>query len=459
MIEMASNRRITKVSRVFPWAYRYTSRVDRVWPLSLKRQGAGAPTKGPITAMKKFDWKYVPIFVIFALSMALAPVFHAQSQGSLTRITPVPDSAGYLVDGQYYTHASSALWPVGSKHTLWVPNLVQTGQVGTEYVFSDWEWSGGSLPNPATVTASPAITEYRAVFTTNYALSLAFGLSCPDLSNCPSPGTVMVNGTPYIATTTVYVSAKSAAVLKAFPNPGYVFVGWGQGANQTVVGFQNTVTMAYPMTVYPEFQPARQVNLLTNPPNLALLADRALVPTPVTMEWAVGSVHTVGANSPQKDGWGKYWAFQSWSDGSVDVNRAYTVVSSSMPTSLTATYIPAGLVSILTQPIGLKVKVDGQYNVLDPTFFAWGVGEKHHLEAPAQQTDAQGRVWQFSSWSNGGAATQDIIVPPDAEVNGMRLTVTYTGLTKLTVTSSLPGLSVQLDGVAWTTTREALRHR
>src|ERR1017187_7974899 len=408
--------------------------------------------------MKKFDWKYVPIFVIFALSIALAPVFRAQSSGSLTRITPVPDGAGYTVDGQFSAHESSALWPEGSKHTLFVANAIQTVQERTQYVFLGWEWSGGSLPNPATVTASPAITEYRAVFTTNYALSLAFGLSCPDLSNCPSPGTVMVNGTPYIATTTVYVSAKSAAVLQAFPNPGYVFVGWGQGANQTVVGFQNTVTMAYPMTVYPEFQPARQVNLLTNPPNLALLADRALVPTPVAMEWAINSVHTVGANSPQKDKVGKYWSFQSWSDGSTDVNHAYTVVSSSMPTSLTANYIGAGLVSILTQPTGLKVKVDGQYNVLNPTFFAWGVGEKHHLEAPAQQTDAQGRVWQFSSWSNGGAATQDVIVPPEAETNGMTYTATYTGLTKLTITSSLPGLSVQLDGVACTTPCETLRN-
>jgi hypothetical protein len=33
MIEMASNRRITKVSRVFLWAYKYTSRVGRVPPL------------------------------------------------------------------------------------------------------------------------------------------------------------------------------------------------------------------------------------------------------------------------------------------------------------------------------------------------------------------------------------------------------------------------------------------
>ena len=39
--------------------------------------------------MKKFDWKYVPIFILFALSMALAPVFRAQDLGSVTRITPV----------------------------------------------------------------------------------------------------------------------------------------------------------------------------------------------------------------------------------------------------------------------------------------------------------------------------------------------------------------------------------
>jgi uncharacterized protein (TIGR03437 family) len=267
-----------------------------------------------------------------------------------------------------------------------------------------------------------------------------------------------VGGSSVYASADVYAAAGSTVVLQAFPNPGYVFTGWQPGGNQTIKGFQNTVTMTYPLNVYPLFQVARKVSLATDPPELALLADRALVPTPVTMEWAVGSVHTVGANSPQKDRWGKYWAFQSWSDGSTDLNHAYTVVSSSMPTSLTAKYIPAGLVSILTQPTGLKVKVDGQYNVLDPIYFAWGIGEKHHLEAPAQQTDAQGRVWQFSSWSNGGAATQDIIVPADAETNGMRLIATYTQLTKVTVTSSLPGLSVQVDGVACTTPCEVQRN-
>ena len=143
--------------------------------------------------------------------------------------------------------------------------------------------------------------------------------------------------------------------------------------------------------------------LATDPPELTLLADRAPVPTPATLDWAVESVHTVGANSPQKDKFGKIWAFQSWSDGG-ELNHAYKVASTNEPVELTAKYIPAGLVTILTQPVGLKIKVDGQYNVLNPYYFAWGIGEKHHLEAPAQQTDAQGRVWQFSSWSNGGKA-------------------------------------------------------
>src|SRR5450631_1796523 len=102
--------------------------------------------------MKKLDWKYVPIFVIFVLSLALAPVFRAQDQGSITRITPLPDGAQYSVDGQSYTHASSALWPAGSKHTLSVPFDAQVA-VRTKYVFRNWAFNGGVISfNPVTVT-------------------------------------------------------------------------------------------------------------------------------------------------------------------------------------------------------------------------------------------------------------------------------------------------------------------
>ncbi len=406
--------------------------------------------------MKKFDWKYVPLFVIFALSLALAPVFRAQDQGSLTRITPVPADAQYTVDGQTYSQASSAVWPTGSKHILAVPSPTQV-QLGIKYVFRTWDFAGGTLPyNPLVVTASPAFGEYRAVFDVLYGLAISF-YPCPEPVNCAgSPGTVYVSGAPYKGSDNIYLAANSAVVIQAFPNPGYVFVGWQQGPNQKFQGFQNTVTMTSPTVVYPIFQVARSVNLTTDPPELTVLADRAPVATPATLDWAVESVHTLGANSPQKDKYGKIWAFQSWSDGG-ELNHAYKVASTNVPVNLTAKFIPAGLVTVLTQPVGLKIKVDGQYNILDPYYFAWGIGEKHHLEAPAQQTDAQGRVWQFSSWSNGGNASQDIIVPEDSEINGLRITATYTPLTKLTVNSSLNGLSVKVDGLACTTPCEVLR--
>ena len=367
--------------------------------------------------MKRFDWKYVPIAVIFILSMALAPVFRAQEQGSITRVIPVPDGAEFTVDGQTYVHAMSAAWPAGTKHTLWVPNEVQSGTLSTRFQFRTWEFAGGALQtNPVTITASPAISEFRAVFDAQYGLGVAFS-NCPDPTHCQSAGKVYVNGTPIDSTGEVYLAANSTAVLLAFPNPGYVFLGWQPGANQTIVGFQNTVSMTAPITVYPRFQVARKVNMSTDPPELQLLLDRSPVAMPATMEWAVESVHTVGANSPQKDRYGKWWSFQSWSDGG-DINHAYKVPTSSIPAELSAKYVPAAGVSILTLPVGLKVKVDGQYNALNPYYFAWGIGETHHLEAPLQQTDDQGRVWQFASWSNGGKATQDVVVPEEAENGG-----------------------------------------
>ena len=406
--------------------------------------------------MKRFDWKYVPIAVVFILSMALAPVFRAQSQGSITRVLPVPDGAEFLVDGQTYTHAMSAAWPAGSKHTLWVPNTTQSGTIGTRFRFTTWEFSGGALPtNPVTITASPSINEYRAVFDSQYSLNVAYS-NCPDPTNCESAGRIFVNGVPVDSTGEYYVPANSTAILQAFPNAGYVFLGWQPGQNQTILGFQNSVLMLNPITVYPRFQVARKVNFSTDPPELQLLLDRSPVTTPAMLEWAVESVHTVGANSPQKDKFGKWWSFQSWSDGG-DLNHAYKVASSSVPADLSAKYVPAALVSVLTLPVGLKIKVDGQYNALDPYYFAWGIGETHHLEAPLQQTDDHGRVWQFDSWSNGGKATQDILVPAEGENNGMRLTATYTPLTKVTVNSSLSGLSVTVDDAACKTPCEVLR--
>lgn len=406
--------------------------------------------------MTKSFSKLIPILTAIVIQVAVAPLSRAQNIGSITQITSVPDGAYFRVDGQSYNHAVAAVWPAGSKHILFVDAPVQIFGAKTTLTFQGWNFNGQILPtNPVAVTADPSIGGYQAVFGVQYALSLVF-FNCPDPANCGSPGTIYINGAAFNSSADVYVGAGSTATLQAIPNPGWVFVGWQPGAGQVITGFQDVVTLDIPRSVYPKFQVVRKINLATVPPNLLVLADRIQVPTPNTVEWGWDSVHSVGPVSPQQDIQGKWWAFSSWSDGGA-VNHAYTVADLVAPDTLTATYVPAALVSLKTSPPGLPLKIDGRANLLQPYNMNWGVNEVHHLEAPAQQTDTQGRIWVFNSWSNGAPAVQDFTVPPEAGTTGVTLTVTYNQLGKLTVTSSLSSLSVMVDGTACATPCDVVR--
>jgi uncharacterized protein (TIGR03437 family) len=404
----------------------------------------------------KFLSKLLSIFVVIATLVAVAPVSHAQNQGSVTRITPVPDGAYFSVDGQSYNHAVSAVWPAGSKHNLFVLQPIQaTLGAKTTLTFTGWSWSGGSMPNPVDVTADPSISEYKATFDVKYAVSVVYFV-CPDPATCASPGTIYVNGAPVTSNTDVLVSAGTVATFQAVPSPGYVFAGWTPAAGQAITGFQDTVTVNGPTEVYPKFQVARRVNLATVPPNLLVLADRIQVPTPRVLDWGLGTIHSVGPVSPQQDALGKWWAFSSWSDGGA-ANHAYQVANTVDADTLTAIYVPSASVGLNTSPAGLKLKIDGRDNLLQPYVMNWGVNEVHHLEAPAQQTDAQGRIWVFGSWSNGAPAVQDFQVPAEADTGGALLTATYKQLGKLTITSSLSGLSANVDGAACPTPCDIVR--
>jgi len=372
-------------------------------------------------------------------------VCRAQSLGSTTTISTIPEGAYYSVDGQIYTHATSAIWPAGSKHVLSAdPEQDGTGSK-TKLTFTSWQYGNTTLPggDTVTITADPAITEYHATFSVQYAVSLVF-FSCPDPAHCPSPGTIYQGTTPYTSDQDIYAQAGGTMVLLASPNPGYVFAGWAPGPGQAIQGPVDTVTLSAPVIVHPQFQVARPISLATVPAGLQVLADRAPVTTPVTLDWGWNSTHSVGPVSPQEDRFGSWWVFSSWSDGGA-ATHAYQVAQLSQPDTLTATYVAGAPVAFTTSPANLKLKIDGRDNW--PTYsFVWGVGETHHLEAPLQQTDAQGRVWAFSSWSNGGAAVQDLTVPASAAGLGIRLSATYTPLGHLTVTSSLASLAVQVDG-------------
>lgn len=382
-----------------------------------------------------------------ALAGALAAAAWAQST-SVTTITPVPAGAVFTVDGQSYSQATSFTWPVGSAHIVSVPSPDQTSALpNTQLTYAGISWSAGTYTaNTVIITADPSITSYTVNFATAYALTISF-YSCGGAASCAGgPGYVVVNGgTPVTASQQVYLGSGSVAVVQAFPNAGYVFTGWSSvGAGETVLGYQITVAMNRPMSVYPSFAPAVNVNFATVPANLAILADHNSMFTPAQQFWGWNTMHSVGAISPQTDNSGNPWVFSSWSDGGTQTH-AYTVPSTSLPVTLTATFVQGVAVSFFTSPTGLSLTVNGRGNWPN-TYFTWGVGETHTFSAPAQQTDSQGRIWAFSGWSNGGAASQTLVVPANTP-NGIRLTATYAPVGQLTVTSAAAA-SVLVNGTA-----------
>jgi uncharacterized protein (TIGR03437 family) len=383
------------------------------------------------------------LFLAVILIVFAAPV-RAQSIGTAVTVRTVPGSLYFWVDGVKYYENFAAVWPVGSQHTLWIEVTSQDAvQYKTIYTFTGWGDVNGPLTgNPVTITADPSIPEYDAAFTTQYAISLNF-YSC-DTAPCQGPGAVYIGGVPYTSNTDIYMAAGSPAVLTASANPGWVFSGWVPGANQNIVGSTDNVVLNGPAIVYPIFHTTSTVNLATVPAGLQVMADNVAAPTPVAEQWGLGTSHSVGALTPQKDPSGNWWVFGSWSDGGA-ATHSFTP-NSIAPQTLTVTYAAAGGVTLVTSPPGLTLTVDGRSNWPSPNF-VWAVGETHQIVAPTQQVDAQGNAWGFSSWSNGASATQNFVVPP----GGLRLTATYTPMAHLTVTSPIAGLSVTVNGTACAT--------
>jgi uncharacterized protein (TIGR03437 family) len=268
---------------------------------------------------------------------------------------------------------------------------------------------------------------------------------CP-VGICSSPGTIYMNGTPYLHNATIYVGAGSSVTLQAFPANGFVFQGWASTFSSAVVqGFQQTLTINQSVTFYPIFQVARTLNLLAVPSGLQVLEDRIPISTPAAIQWGMGSTHTVGVVSPQQDKTGGFWVFSSWSDGGA-LTHAYAVPTEVGSDTLTATFVPATVAGFSTDPAGLALSVDGK-TTWPSYYFTWGVGETHTVSAPSQQTDAQGHIWNFSKWSNGGAQTQTINVTQDNASRSLLLVASYTQVAHLTANSPLGG-SLTVNGSA-----------
>ena len=407
--------------------------------------------------MKKLFSRFLSLSALLLIVVASVPLNRAQTV-SAVRVQSSPDGPWFYVDGTVYFHAMSAFWPVGSLHTLWAPSgqgYVYGADQAIMYQFQGWQWSGGTFTeNPIQVTASPSITQYEALYTSQYKFTLQF--SCNPAPCTGAPGVVLVNGTPVTSDQASYQGPGTSMQLQAYPNPGWTFAGWQAGPNQSITGFQDIVSLVTPMTINAVFLPAKTINFVTVPPNLQIYADRTLINTPLSLQWGQGSSHTVGGIDVQQDVNGKRWVFSSWSDGGA-TTHTYVVANNATPETITATHAAAAYPYFTTSPPNLNLVVDN-LTLPPPYSYIWGVGSTHQITAPATQTDAQGNSWTFKSWDDlVTTPSRTITVPVGADVNAYRLTALYTAQARLTVGSTLAGQVVTVDGTACTTPCSVVR--
>jgi hypothetical protein len=258
-----------------------------------------------------------------------------------------------------------------------------------------------------------------------------------------SPGTVYINGAPFDSDADVWLDPGSTVLLEAKPKLGWFFAGWQQGVDLPVI---YSFELNAPTFVYPRFVPARAINVSTSPDGLQLLADRAVVNSPATLEWGWTTKHTVGVISPQRDKHGILWVFQSWRDGGAPTH-SYQVDSVETPASLTARFARGVGVTVTTDPLGLSVLVDGA-TLATPASFEWLPGSIHTVAALATQTDTGNAPWIFRAWTNGGTPSQTIQVSEAQADAGIRLRAIYDEVSGITVDSSPSGLPLAVDGSA-----------
>lgn len=280
----------------------------------------------------------------------------------------------------------------------------------------------------------------------------------------PGPGAVFINGSCWANSQILWVAPGATLLFNTFPARGFVFEGWWVDGSQKSDSFLRSFTVDGPMVISPRFAPAKRVTIQTEPPGLQVTVDQTLTPTrfpheiemrnpfesftfpvrPWDFDFAEGSTHVLGAPPSQYDLQGKTWVLDSFSIGGGE-GTIYKAVGANIPESIIARFVRGTGVSIITNPPGLRLNVDGRetpssYN------FVWGVGTRHTVTAPAETTDAKGRKYKFLGWANGGPATQELTTPEESATGGLRMIANYELYPRFVISGNQAAARIQVDG-------------
>jgi hypothetical protein len=343
-----------------------------------------------------------------------------------------PSGMSLTVDGVAVRAPASYSWTPGTTHTIAAANQ---GLGGTNYNFGSWS-DGGAASH--TITVPSAATTYTASFAAQAQQPVTITIA----SN-PSGLSVTVDGSSVVAPATFsWVPGTTHTLGAANQTSGgksYLFNAWSNGgaASQTIT----TPTAAATYTASFNQQLPTTVTVSSNPAGLTVNVDGSNVATPASFSWLPGTTHSLVASN--QDSSGSRYLFTSWSCGSTSAQTITTPAAATTYTANFAQQQPAS-VTFASVPSGLSVSVDGAA-VTTPATFSWFPGTAHSIAAANQSSG--GSTYNFTSWSDSGAAAHTITTPASAAV----YTATFTlQPVPYTVTTNPAGLIVTVDGAAVT---------
>jgi adhesin/invasin len=395
-----------------------------------------------------------------------------------------------IVDGTTYTAPQTFSWQANSNHTI-ETDTIQTGTIGTRYVFASWSDSGGI----SHLIAPSATRTYTVTFGTQYYLTM----------NTNTGGSV----TPPSG----WFARNSAVTISAAADNGYGFLSWSGTGTGSYSGGNNpaTVFMSAPITETANFgQNAVLVTIRTSPSGRTFIVDGTTYTSVFTFSYLPGSVHTISADTIQTVAGGTRYLWTAWSDttprthtlevgtrdslitatfrtqyglttssspagagvitpagvtyfnvgdtatvtaasnpgyaftgwtGSITSSLNPVRVVMSAPKTATATFAPGARITVQSNPAGRTIIVDDSAYAA-PQTFNWLLNSSHTIATTTPQQVAGSIRYLFTGWSDGGALSHSVTVTKDSVLTAAFTTQYYL------FTSSGAGGSVT-PGEAW----------